>query len=384
MDFSEVIGHQHIKSHLVKTVENGRIPHAQLFSGVNGSGLLPMAIAYASEVLSSQYEKGSAEYISCRNKVSKLMHPDLHFVYPVNTSDIAKKNAISDNYAEGWRNFALNNPYASLFEWLQSLGLDKKQGNISKYEAENISKKLSLKAFEGGYKVMIIWMADNMNSECANKILKLVEEPSEKTLLLLLTEREEQIISTIRSRCQKLTFPLLSETDIAAALTTNLKIKEQLAAQLARRARGDYNKALQLQEETGEDEIFEKWFISWVRTAFRAKGNKGAINNLLDWSDELASQGRETQKKFFNYCIEVFRQALLKNYSADPLLFFEAKDATFSLPKFAPFVHQNNIFGIISALEDASYHIERNGNAKIIFTDLSIKLTRLIHQPELT
>ena len=383
MDFSEVIGHQHIKSHLVKTVENGRIPHAQLFSGVNGSGLLPMAIAYASEVLSSQYEKGSAEYISCRNKVSKLMHPDLHFVYPVNTSDIAKKNAISDNYAEGWRNFALNNPYASLFEWLQSLGLEKKQGNISKNEAENISKKLSLKAFEGGYKVMIIWMADNMNSECANKILKLVEEPSEKTLLLLLTEREEQIISTIRSRCQKLTFPLLSETDIAAALTTNLKIKEQLAAQLARRARGDYNKALQLQEETGEDEIFEKWFISWVRTAFRAKGNKGAINNLLDWSDELASQGRETQKKFFNYCIEVFRQALLKNYSADPLLFFEAKDATFSLPKFAPFVHQNNIFGIISALEDASYHIERNGNAKIIFTDLSIKLTRLIHQPEL-
>ena len=384
MDFSEVIGHQHIKSHLVKTVENGRIPHAQLFSGVNGSGLLPMAIAYASEVLSSQYEKGSAEYISCRNKVSKLMHPDLHFVYPVNTSDIAKKNAISDNYAEGWRNFVLNNPYASLFEWLQSLGLEKKQGNISKYEAENISKKLSLKAFEGGYKVMIIWMADNMNSECANKILKLVEEPSEKTLLLLLTEREEQIISTIRSRCQKLTFPLLSETDIAAALTTNLKIKEQLAAQLARRARGDYNKALQLQEETGEDEIFEKWFISWVRTAFRAKGNKGAINNLLDWSDELASQGRETQKKFFNYCIEVFRQALLKNYSAEPLLFFEAKDATFSLPKFAPFVHQNNIFGIISALEDASYHIERNGNAKIIFTDLSIKLTRLIHQPELT
>ncbi len=383
MDFSEVIGHQHIKSHLVKTVQNGRIPHAQLFSGINGSGLLPMAIAYASEVLSSQYEKGSAEYISCRNKVSKLMHPDLHFVYPVNTSDIAKKNAISDNYAEGWRNFVLNNPYASLFEWLQSLGLEKKQGNISKYEAENISKKLSLKAFEGGYKVMIIWMADNMNSECANKILKLVEEPSEKTLLLLLTEREEQIISTIRSRCQKLTFPLLSETDIAAALTTNLKIKEQLAAQLARRARGDYNKALQLQEETGEDEIFEKWFISWVRTAFRAKGNKGAINNLLDWSDELASQGRETQKKFFNYCIEVFRQALLKNYSADPLLFFEAKDATFSLPKFAPFVHQNNIFGIISALEDASYHIERNGNAKIIFTDLSIKLTRLIHQPEL-
>ncbi|MBG42497.1 MAG: DNA polymerase III subunit delta' [Aequorivita sp.] len=383
MDFSEVIGHQHIKSHLSKTVENGRIPHAQLFSGVNGSGLLPMAIAYASELLCSQFGKGSPEYISCKNKISKLVHPDLHFVYPVNTSDVVKKNAVSDNYAEAWRSFVLNNPYASLFEWLQSLGLEKKQGNISKHEAESISKKLSLKAFEGGYKVMIIWMAEHMNGECANKILKLVEEPTEKTLLLLLTEREEQIITTIRSRCQKLTFPLLSEADISEALISNLKVKEQLAVQTARRARGDFNKALQLLEETGEDEVFEKWFISWVRTAFRAKGNKGAINSLLDWSDELAGQGRETQKKFLNYCIEVFRQALLKNYNVDSLLFFEANDATFSLPKFSPFVHQNNIFEINLALEDASYHIERNGNAKIIFTDLSIKLTRLIHQAEI-
>lgn len=383
MDFSEVIGQQHIKLHLLKTIENGRIPHAQLFSGVNGSGLLPMAIAYASELLCSRYEKGSAEYISCKSKVSKLVHPDLHFVYPVNTSDIAKKNAISDNYAEGWRSFVLNNPYASLFEWLQSIGIEKKQGNISKFEAENISKKLSLKAFEGGYKVMILWMADNMNGECANKILKLVEEPTEKTVLLLLTEREEQIITTIRSRCQKLTFPLLSEADISDSLIKKLQVKETLALQTARRSRGDYNRALQLLEETGEDEVFEKWFISWVRTAFRAKGNKGAINNLLEWSDELAGQGRETQKKFLAYCIEVFRQALLKNYNAESLLFFEANDASFSLPKFAPFVHQNNIFEINSALEDASYHIERNGNGKIIFTDLSIKLTRLIHKKEL-
>ena len=382
MDFSEVIGQHHIKSHLSKTIENGRIPHAQLFTGINGSGLLPMALAYASHLLCSQYEKGSEEYKSCKSKVSKLAHPDLHFVYPVNTSDIAKKNAISDNYAEGWRSFVLNNPYSSLFEWLQSIGIENKQGNISKYEAENISKKLALKAFEGGYKVMIIWMAHNMNGECANKILKLVEEPTKKTLLLLLTEREEQIITTIRSRCQKLSFPLLSEADISENLVQKFQINESLAIQTARRSRGDYNKALQLLEETGEDEVFEKWFINWVRTAFRAKGNKGAINNLLDWSDELAGQGRETQKKFLAYCIEVFRQALLKNYNADTLLFFKTSDPSFSLPKFAPFVHQNNIFEINSALEDASYHIERNGNAKIIFTDLSIKLTRLIHQPE--
>lgn len=383
MDFSEVIGNQHLKTHLSKTVENGRIPHAQLFCGINGSGLLPMAIAYASELLSRQFEKGSPAHLQSTSKVSKLIHPDLHFVFPVNTNDVVKKNAVSDNYAEAWRNFVLTNPYASLFEWLQTLGIEKKQGNISKFEAEQISKKLSLKSFEGGYKVMIIWMAENMNIECSNKILKLIEEPSDKTVLLLLTENEGQILTTIHSRCQKLNFPLLSEADIAEGLLNNLEIPESLALQTSRRARGDYNKALQLLQESGEDDIFEKWFISWVRTAFRAKGNKGAINNLLDWSDELASQGRETQKKFLSYCIEVFRQALLQNYQADGLIFFEAKDQSFSLPKFSPFVHQNNIFEITSALEDASYHIERNGNGKIIFTDLSIKLTRLIHTREL-
>ncbi|WP_310994283.1 ATP-binding protein [Aequorivita marina] len=383
MDFSEVIGQKHIKSHLSKTIENGRIPHAQLFSGVNGSGLLPTAIAYASALLCNQYEKQSPEYITCKNKVAKLSHPDLHFVYPVNTSDSVKKHPISDNYTEAWRDFVRNNPYASLFEWLQSLGIEKKQGNISKYEAENISKKLALKSFEGGYKVMIIWMAENMNTECANKILKLVEEPADKTVLLLLSENEQQIITTIRSRCQKLDFPLLSESDIAKHLIENQKTEQHLALKTARRARGNFNTALQLLQETGQDEIFEEWFISWVRTAFRAKGNKGAINNLLEWSDALAGKGRETQKKFLNYCIEVFRQSLLKNYKADALLFFEAKDETFSLAKFAPFVHQNNIFEINKALEDASYHIERNGNAKIIFTDLSIKLTRLIHKKEL-
>ncbi len=383
MDFSTVIGHDHIKSHLLKTIENGRIPHAQLFSGINGSGLLPLAIAYASELLCNQYAKGSQEYNSCKIKVSKLIHPDLHFVFPVNTSEDVKKNAISENYAEAWRDFVLTNPYASLFEWLQRIGIEKKQGNISKYEAENISKKLSLKAFEGGYKVMIIWMADNMNSECANKILKLIEEPADKTVLLLLSENEQQIISTILSRCQKLSVPFLSEADIASGLIKNQNLDETKARTIARRARGDYNKAIQFTTANKEDQQFEKWFISWVRTAFRAKGNKASINSLLEWSDELATEGRETQKKFLFYCHEIFRQGLLKNYNAEDLTFFEPNDKSFSLSKFAPFVHQNNIFEISSALQDAAYHIERNGNAKVIFTDLSIQLTRLIHKKEL-
>jgi len=382
MDFSEVIGQKHLKSHLQKTVENDRIPHAQLFVGATGSGILPMAIAYAQEVLCGAHEKGSPSFLTCASKVKKLAHPDLHFVYPVNTNDVIKKNAVSANFTKEWRHFVLDNPYASLFEWLQSLGIENKQGNISVYEAQDLLKTLALKSYEGGYKVIIIWMAAKMNTECSNKILKIVEEPPKNTLLLLLTEAEENIISTIRSRCQKLDFPLLSEEDITSRLMKNHALTEPNAKKVSRKAAGDLNKALHILHNDSDDIIFEEWFISWVRTAFKAKGNKASINELLQWSENIASKGRETQKKFISYCIELFRQALLKNYKADSLLFFESRDAKFSIEKFAPFIHQNNIFEITSALEDAAYHVERNGNGKIIFTDLSIQLTRLIHKKE--
>ena len=379
MDFSQIIGQKHLKSHLSKIIENGRIPHAQLFIGSGGSGMLPMAIAFAKELLCYGMDVQSDTYKICRKKVDKLTHPDLHFVYPVNTNEEVKKNPVSSLFMEEWRSFVLSNPYASLFDWFQHLGIENKQGNISVKEAEEISKRLSLKSYEGGYKVMIIWMADKMNIECANKILKIVEEPPERTALILITEKEENILSTIISRCQKLHFPLLSEEDISTRLVSNHNVPENQAKKVSRQSNGDFNKALQLLQDEGDDITFEKWFISWVRTAFRAKGNKKAINDLLLWSESISGEGRETQKKFLDFCTEVFRQALLKNYNADPLLFFETKSDSFSIEKFAPFVHQNNIFEITKALEEAAYHIQRNGNAKIIFTDLSIQLTRLIH-----
>lgn len=383
MEFSEIIGHEHIKSHLKTTLKNGRVAHAQLFSGMSGSGLLPLALAYAKELLCDIHEPGSEAYLRCARNVSQLSHPDLHFIYPVNVTDSVKKNAVSSSFSDDWRIFVKENPYGSLFDWFRLLGIENKQGNISVKEAEEISKRLALKAYEGGYKIMIIWMADKMNLECANKILKIVEEPPEKTVLLLLTEKEEQIINTIHSRCQTLQVPLLSEKDIAETLIRNYSIPENVAIKTSRQAHGDFNKALHIIENSNEDSVFEQWFVAWVRTAFKAKGNKKSIQELLHWSELMAGKGRETQKNFLQYCIELFRQALLKNYKADSLLYFETEDATFSIEKFAPFVHQNNIFEIVSALEEAAYHIERNGNAKIIFADLSIQLTRFIHKKEL-
>lgn len=384
MDFSEVIGQVHLKADLSRSIASGRIPHAQLFVGNVGSGLLPMALAYVKEILCSAYDKDSPLYHICAKKIFNLSHPDLHFIYPVNTNEEIKKNAISTNFIEEWKEFVFKNPYASLFDWLQFIEIENKQGNISVNEAQDMLKILSLKAYEGGYKIVIIWMADRMNAECSNKILKIVEEPPEKTLLLLLTENEEDIINTLHSRCQKLHFPLLSEEDIVTELVKKHLVEPLIAKKISRQATGDFNKALHLLENESTDLIFEELFITWVRGAFRAKGNKQAINELLNWSDSISGKGREIQKKFLVYCTEVFREAMLKNYTVDELLFLEIKDDKFSLEKFAPYIHQNNIFEITDALEDAIYHIERNGNAKIIFTDLSIQLTRLIHKKELT
>ena len=379
MLFSNTLGQTHIKNHLLKGIESGRIPHAQLFVGKTGSGILPVALAYAQAILASNHPRGSKAHENCVRKVANLAHPDLHFVFPVNTNQRIKKHPFSNLFLEDWRDFVSKSPFGSLYDWLAFLGIEKKQGNINVDEAKQMLKSLSLKPYEGGHKVMIIWMADRMNTACANKILKLVEEPPQKTILLLLTPYEEKILGTIQSRCQKLHFPLLCEEVISNQLIENKGVESKKAKKISSLCGGDYQQALNLVDNLGDDGVFEHWFVDWVRTAFKAKGNKGSINALISWSEEIAKQGRETQKKFLGYCLETFRQAMLKNYKADSLLFFDAPNTKFSIEKFAPFVHQNNIFEISEALETAYYHIERNGNAKIIFTDLSIKLTRLLH-----
>ncbi len=380
MLFSEVFGLPHIKNHLTTTAENGRIPHAQLFVGSPGSGTLPMAIAYAQYVLcQNKGGENSGGVESCNIKINRLAHPDLHFAFPVAANDRVKKNPVSANFLEEWRQFVENEPYGSLFDWYQKLGIENKQGQIGVHEAQDIVKSLSLKSFEGGYKVMIIWMAEKMNTACANKLLKLIEEPPKDTLFLLITDEEENIIQTIRSRCQVLHFPPLNENVISEALILKESCEPQKAMTIAHRANGSYHQALNILRQNSGDDQFEEWFVDWVRSAFKAKGNKSAILDLISWSETIAATGRETQKKFLLFCLDFFRQALLQNYKTQELVFMEPQVKGFALDKFAPFVSGNNILGITKEIEDAVYHIERNGNAKIILTDLSIKLTRLLH-----
>jgi len=378
MLFNRLIGQEHIRNHLQTSAENGRIPHAQLFVGNEGSGALPMAIGYAQFLLTHF----SSDLEASKLKVEKLQHPDLHFAFPVTTNDSVKKHPVSNLFLEEWRQFIADQPYGGLFNWLQSIGVENKQGLIGVDEAHDIVKKLKLKSYEGGFKIMIIWMAEKMNIAAANKLLKLIEEPPEKTIFLLITENEDQIISTIRSRCQALHFSGLSEQEIANALVSNEKISENEASKIAHQAEGNYNKALHLLHQDSNDLIFEQWFITWIRSAFKAKGNASVIQELVGWSDVIAKSGRETQKLFLAYCLQFFRQAMLLNYKSPELVFLETQTPKFDLQKFAPFIHSGNILDIEKEITDALYHIERNGNAKIILLDLSMKLTRFLHKKE--
>ncbi|MFL9837819.1 DNA polymerase III subunit delta' [Flavobacterium sp. ST-75] len=381
MLFSEILGQEHIKSHLTKSADSGRIPHAQLFVGPEGSGKLAMAIAYAQYILCSNTnsENNSGNSV-CNLKFQNFSHPDLHFVFPVATNSEVKSHPVSANFLKYWREFIAENPYGGLFDWYKKIDIQNKQGQIGVDEAHEIVKSLSLKAYEGGYKVMIIWMADRMNVATANKLLKLLEEPPQKTIFLLIAESDDDILQTILSRCQVLHFGGLSEQAIADALISQKGLDNNEALKIAHQAQGNFNKALQILNKDNNGFPFEEWFVQWVRAAFRAKGNAAAIQDLIAWSEQIAGIGREAQKQFIHFCIDMFRQALLLNYQAKELVFMEPTVDKFKLENFAPFVNGNNINDIFKELSDALYHIERNGNAKIILTDLSIKLTRLIHK----
>lgn len=381
MLFSEILGHEYNKNHLLKSATQGRIPHAQLFIGPEGCGTLPMAIAYSQYILcQNSGDENSGGNEACNLKFDHFSHPDLHFIYPTVTTDDVKSKPKSIDFITDFRQFLKENPYGSLFDWYQLLGVKNKQGEIRVDDAQEILKSLALKSYEGGYKVIIIWMADKMNIAASNKLLKLLEEPTDKTVFILISENEEDIIQTIRSRCQVVHFNALPEKVIEEGLIIKHNIDPKMATKIAHQAQGNFNKAMQLLSDDGEDSYFEKWFVDWVRAAFRAKGNAAAIQDLINWSDQIAGLGRETQKKFLDFCINMFRQALLLNYETPKLVYLEPKVDKFKLENFAPFVNGNNIQDIFKELSDAMYHIERNGNAKIILTDLSIKLTRLIHK----
>lgn len=367
--------HSKLQYQLLHSLERDKISHALLFYGKSGYGTLPLALWYAAQLIGKNKNENSFR------KVMDLQHADLHFCYPVTTTEKVKKNPCTASYSKEWREFYLSQPYANGFDWMQFIGAEKKQGIINVEQAKEILHSLNLRSYEGGYKVMIIWLPETMNNSTANKLLKIIEEPPQNTIFLLVTEDIDALLPTIISRCQTIQVPALQEEDLQSVLVENYNVESHLATESIRYAEGDV--AMALEHLLFKSEDFETKFVEWVRNAFRAKKNAEVLQEIHDWAMELSGWSRERQKKFLEYCSETFRQALLKSYGADEISHRAIRAEDFKWDIFTKFIHGANIELIIDEINKASFHIERNGNAKIIFLDAGIKMTRFIHKKEL-
>lgn len=371
MKWDEIIGQQNLKKQLQNSIKEDRISHAQLYIGKPGYGVLPLALAYASEVICKQSEK-------CLLQINQLQHPDLHLSFPTINNSTEKKEAISSDYIKQFREFIIEDPYRDINQWYAYINEDKKQGIISVKEIENIIDNLNLKSFEGGYKVQIIWMVETMRVEAANKLLKILEEPPAKTLFILIAEDDKKILQTILSRCQKITVNALENNEISDHLQNRFSLDKETADTLAKRAEGDWDVACKLIKNNTLQEEFEKYFIRWNRAAVMAPKKPQFLREIVDWSLEISIWGREKQKNFLQFCAETFRQALLQNYESSSLVNNPLTYENFKWDNFSHFVHGKNIEDILEEINNAFFHIERNGSAKIIFLDMGIKLTRFL------
>ncbi len=374
MFFKEVIGQEATKKRLIQAVSEERVSHAQLFAGPEGTGKLALAIAYAQYVscTNKQTDDSCGECPSCK-KYAKLIHPDLHFVFPV-VKTPKFKEPVSDNFIAEWRAMIAQNPYFSLDQWFNTIGVENAQGLIYSHQSEEIIRKLSLKSFESEYKVMIIWMPEKMHDACANKLLKMIEEPPVKTLFLLVTDDEEEIISTIRSRCQLIKVPPIEPEAMTAALLQEPEAEGKDIATLVHLARGNYRKALELLAPDDQTLFNLERFKELMRFTYGRK-----FLDIFSWVDSLANIGRERQKSFLLYSLGLLRENFVANLKNRDLVFMDAPEEEFS-KRFSPFINERNILQLTEVMETAYLHISMNGNPRIIFTDIAFKITKLIRK----
>ncbi|MBU1373901.1 MAG: hypothetical protein KKG25_11695 [Bacteroidetes bacterium] len=368
MQFKDIVGQEAVKNHLIQTVKDERISHAQLFLGPEGSGSLALALAYAQFIsCENKLENDSCgECSSCR-KYNKLVHPDLHFSYPF----FAKhKEDTATTFIEEWRKAFLANPYLGLDEWRDQLSADNKQANINIAEAHSIIQKLSLKPFESEYKVLILWLPEYLEKE-GNALLKVIEEPSQKTLFLLVAQSQEQILNTIISRTQIVKIPKLKAEDIERFLIKDKGLDTTSAAQLAYLSNGNLQIAQHLLIHKEND--YHELLRTWLGASWKNNGLK-----FVELSEgELAKMGRENQKNFLRYGINLMRECMLFLAETPGLIHLPEKELEF-ISKFSQILNLAKAEAIAEELEKAHYHIERNANPKILFLDVSLKLVKIL------
>lgn len=374
MLFSQIIGHDEIKRKLIQSVKENRVSHAQLFLGQGGFGTLPLALAYA-------------QYINCENKgehdscghchsclqFEKFMHPDLHFVIPTNTTK-KKKEKGTINFLEEWREYLTQcGCYAEEQEWLDFIEIENKLGIIAIEEAQSIIHDLSFKAYEAEYRVVVIWMAERINEVAANTLLKIIEEPPEKTIFLLVADNQENILQTIRSRTVLVKIPRIGDDEIRQALTDKTKCSIGDAEKAVALANGNWKKALNVINESYSDTIQFDLFTRWMRLCFKA-----ALGDIIDFADkDFKPLGRDKQMKFFRYALNIIRNSLLINNNLAEKTYLPEDEMKFA-KNFSPFINDKNYIEIAAMFEESISQIERNINASLVFMDNSFKMTKLL------
>ena len=366
MRFSEVIGQNEAKERLMQMVKEDRLPHAIMLCGPTGSGKKALAIAFASYLLGED-----------NAMVQKLEHPDLHFTYPTIKlpSMGGDHKPVSDDFARDWHDMIMNEgPYFSLDTWLSAIGAENQQAIITAGESDELVRKLSLKSSQGGYKVSIIWLPERMNIECANKLLKLIEEPPSQTIFIMVSEEPEKLLETIRSRVQRIDIKKIDEEDIKNALIEKRGIETEQAKAISRLANGSWLKAMEALMVGSENEQFLDMFILLMRLAYQRK-----VRELRKWSDNVAAMGREKQKRFLLFFIRMLRENFMYNFQQAELVYMTPQEQDFA-KNFAKFINEANILPLYDLANRAIRDIGQNANAKIVFFDFALQIIILLIQ----
>jgi len=365
MLFKEIIGQQTIKDYLVKTVKMNKISHAFLFEGNEGYGGLPLAIAFARYLncLNPSENDSCEKCVSCL-KAAKMIHPDIHFVFPVIKK--GSSTPVSDDFIHDWRTVVLQNQYFSSLKWFAAITDEKKSGVIYVEESQRIIKKLSLKNFEGKFKIMIIWLPERMNDAVANKLLKILEEPPASTVFLLVSENSDELLPTIVSRTQRINIPPIEIEEITKALIERFSLDPDEANTISKLSEGNFVKALEYEGIESENGMMEN-FIFLMRSAYSRK-----IFDIEKWVTDISMLPRDVLKNFLVYSIGMLRDSFIYNFNQSELVFLSQKEKDF-ISKFSPFITNDNVIKMVEELELAYDQIEQNGNTKIILFDMAIK-----------
>ncbi len=375
MRYDEVIGQEDIKARLRRQLEEGHVPHAQLFAGPAGCGKLPMALAYASALLCRQPAGGEAcgQCASCR-MLAHWAHPDLHFVFPVVKRKGQSGDATSDQYLTEWREQLGESAYFDRLEWLARIHVENQQSLIGVAESDQILRKLSLKSSQGGYKVMVVWLPEQMNVAAANKLLKILEEPPADTAFLLVSNEPERLLPTILSRTQRVDFRPLSQREIELALMQRNGLQEADARAVARLCEGSYTQALAQLRVDKDSALFFDMFVLLMRLSYMRK-----IKDMHEWAERVADWGRERQKHFLDYCQRMVRENFVYNFQRPELNYLSRQESEFAV-RFARFINERNVIGIMDELALAQRDIEQNVNPRMVFFDFALKMIVLLIQ----